>query len=125
MSKTVLVIDDDSSISSIFSFILEQAGFKTVSVPNTEDCLSLIKSDKKFEIIFLDIKPTDGSGLKMFKKILQIRPEALVIVMSGYTIGDPLKEAFELGAYGVLYKPFDVEEAMATVDKIFKLPALS
>ena len=42
--------------------------------------------------------------------------------MTGFTVDDFLKEAFELGAYGVIYKPFDVEEVLSIISKITHLP---
>ena len=43
----------------------------------------------------------------------------LIIMMTGYSVDELLKEAFELGAYGVIYKPFDMEEVLSVIDKVF------
>lgn len=123
MDKTILVVDDDQSILSIFEFILQQAGYTTISVSSGEECIKIVESDQKIDLVFLDVKMPGLSGIDTFRKIQVIRPFLLVVMMTGYSVDELLKEAFSLGAYGVIYKPFDIEEVISVIDKIFKLPA--
>ncbi len=123
MDKTILVVDDDQSIVSIFEFILQQAGYNTITASSGYECIDIIKSDRKIDLVFLDVKMPGLSGIDTFKEIQKLRPFLLVVMMTGYSVDELLKEAFELGAYGVIYKPFDIEEVISVIDKIFKLPA--
>ena len=116
-------MDDDPSILSIFEFILQQAGYDTTAVDSGKACLDVIKSGKKMHLVFLDIKMPDMSGIETFKQIQGLVPNQLVVMMTGYTVDNLLKEAYDLGAYGVIYKPFDVEEVLSVIENIFKLPA--
>ncbi len=125
MNKTILVVDDDQSINSIFEFILQQAGYHTITTTSGAECIDIIKSGQAVDLVFLDLKMPGLSGIDTFKEIQKIRPMMLVIMMTGYSIDELLREAFELGAYGVIYKPFDVEEVLSVIDKIFRLPALN
>ncbi len=122
MSKTILVVDDDQSIISIFEFILQQSGYEALTASSGDECLALIKSDQKIDLVFLDVKMPGLSGIETFRALQTLRPLLLVVMMTGYSVDELLKEAFELGAYGVIYKPFDIEEVLSVVDKIFKLP---
>ncbi|MGE4170418.1 MAG: response regulator [Candidatus Margulisiibacteriota bacterium] len=122
MSKTILVVDDDQSITSIFEFILGQAGYKTLSASSGQTCLDLLASHPTIDLVFLDVKMPGMSGIETFKEIQKINPTLLVVMMTGYSIDELLKEAFELGAYGVIYKPFDVEEVLSIVGRLFKAP---
>lgn len=123
MGKTILVVDDDQSIVSIFEFILQQAGYDTLTASSGMDCLAHIESDTVIDLVFLDVKMPGLSGIETFKRIQKTRPMLLVVMMTGYSVDELLKEAFELGAYGVIYKPFDIEEVLSVIEKIFKLPA--
>jgi DNA-binding NtrC family response regulator len=123
MSKTIMVIDDDSSITSIFEFILHQGGYETIIASSGEAGIELIRSDKKIDLVFLDVKMPGLSGIDTLKEIQKLRPFLLVVMMTGYSVDELLKEAFELGAYGVIYKPFDIDEVLSVIDKIFKLPS--
>lgn len=125
MSKTILVVDDDPSILSIFEFILQQAGYHTITTTSGEACMEIIKSPNRIDLVFLDLKMPGMSGIDTFKEIHRLNPMLLVIMMTGYAVDTLLKEAFEWGAYGVIYKPFDVEEVLALIDKIFRLPTVA
>ncbi len=122
-SKTILVVDDEKSILSIFEFILQQAGYEALIANSGEECLDILASGKKIHLIFLDIKMSKMTGIETFKKIQALCPNQLVMMMTGFGVDSLLKDAYELGAYGVIYKPFDVEEVLSTIDTIFKLPA--
>ena len=121
--KTILVTDDDSSILSIFEFVLNQAGYKVIKASSGKECLSVLKSGQKIDLVFLDIKMPHMNGVETFKRIQDISPTVLVIMMTGYAMDQLLKEAYELGAYGIVYKPFDVEEFLSILDAVFNLPS--
>ncbi len=122
MKKTILVVDDDQAISAIFDFILQQAGYKTLCASSGKACLEIIHSDQPIDLVFLDLKMPDLSGIEVFKEIVEFRPELLVIMMTGYMVNDTLKQAFDMGAYGVIYKPFDVEEVLGIIEKVLVGP---
>ena len=77
--------------------------------------------EEEIDLIFLDLKMPDISGLKTFRSIHKTWPAIPTIMMTGYAIDKLLEEAFELGAYGIIYKPFDVEEVLSIVNKIFEI----
>ena len=121
-SRTILVVDDDLSITSIFEFILQQAGYNTITTSSGYECVEVMKSSQPVDIILLDLKMPGLSGIETYREIQKNRPSVLVVLMTGFTVDDFLKEAFELGAYGVIYKPFDVEEVLSIISKITHLP---
>ncbi|NDC82504.1 response regulator [bacterium] len=125
MTKTILVVDDDQSINSIFEFVLQQAGYFTITTTSGQECIDLVKSNQSIDLVFLDLKMPGLSGIETFKEIQKLRPLLLVVMMTGYSVDDLLREAFDLGAYGVIYKPFDVEEVLSVIEKIFRIPALN
>ena len=121
MSKNILVVDDDESISSIFEFILQQAGFTVITAKTGNDCLSVLSQNEKIDLIFLDVKMPGISGLDTLCEILKADANMLVIMMTGFSINEVLKTAYEKGAYGIIYKPFDIEEVLNIINKIFDI----
>ena len=123
MTKKILVVDDDPSIVSIFEFILTDASYEPITANSGEDALEIVRSQSDIDLVFLDVKMPGMSGIDTFREIQRINPMLLVVMMTGYSVDEMLKDAFELGVYGVIYKPFDVEEVISVVDKILKLPS--
>ena len=119
MNKTILIADDDQSIISIFDFILRQAQYETITATNGKECLEIIDK-KKIDLVFLDIKMPVLSGLETLKVIKEKHPKQMTILMTGYTINTIIKEGLDLGAYGVIYKPFDIEEILSIVRETFQ-----
>ena len=122
MTKKILVVDDDQSILSIFEYILQEAGYATETASDGYEGIEKVKSMDDLDLIFMDVKMPGLSGIDAFKEIQKIKPRLLVVMMTGYSVDELLKEAFELGAYGVIYKPFDMEEVLSIIQKIFNLP---
>ena len=122
MSKKILVVDDDQSILSIFEYILQEAGYVTETAADGYEAIQKVKTLTDIDLMFMDVKMPGLSGIDAFKEIQKINPRLLVVMMTGYSVDELLKEAFELGAYGVIYKPFDMEEVLSIIEKIFNLP---
>ncbi len=125
MSKTILIVDDDQAVNAIFDYVLKQAGYNTICAHSGQEALVIVSGTQKIDLVFLDLKLPDMSGLELFEKVQELRPALLVILITGYLINETLKKAFELGAYGVIYKPFDVDEVLGIVEKIFKPSSLN
>jgi len=123
-SKQILIVDDDQSIRSIFTFMLNQSGYSAITASTGEACLAILNSSHDVDLIFLDVNMPGMSGIETFKAIQAFDPSLIVVMMTGYSVDTLLNDAFALGAYGVIYKPFDVDEVMSIIDKISALPTL-
>ncbi len=118
MSKktNVLVVDDQIGMLETFTDILEDRGF---SVATAEDGFQAIRKvkEQQFDIIFMDIKMPGINGVQTFREIKKINPKASVIMMTAYSVEDLVKEAIEEGAYTVIYKPFDMDKVIQTIEE--------
>lgn len=122
--KRILIVDDDPSIVSIFEFILQQVGYDAVSAKSADECIEKVRQSSKFDLIFLDVKLNKIRGLDVYEKIKQFHPKTSVIMMTDYMVDDLLEHAFDKGIFGIIYKPFDVEEVLDILDKIFNTQIL-
>jgi CheY-like chemotaxis protein len=73
-----------------------------------------------FDIIFMDIKMPGINGVQTFREIKKLNDKIRVIMMTAYAVEDLIKEAIEEGAYTVVYKPFDMEKVIATIERVLK-----
>ena len=68
-----------------------------------------------FDLIFMDIKMPLMDGVETYLRIKEIKPETSVVMMTAYAVEDLVQDALREGAYGILYKPLDMERAVSII----------
>jgi len=113
----ILVVDDNISFCRTMSSILSRKGYDITIATSGHEALRQI-STTPFDIVFMDIKMPSMNGIEAFKRIKEINPDTIVIMMTGYAVEDLVEEALGEGAYSVLHKPFDFEHVLALIDDV-------
>lgn len=110
----ILVVDDDRSLSEILVNILDYAGYST-DVAN-DGKTALLKMDKKaFDLLLLDLKLPDMSGMKILEKAMGKEPPIQVVMISGQGTIQTAVEATRIGAHDFLEKPLDSDRVLITM----------
>ncbi len=115
----VLVVDDQIGMLETFTDILED---KDCDVVTADDGFTAIKrvKEQSFDIVFMDIKMPGLNGVQTFRELKKINSEITVIMMTAYSVEDLIEEAVEEGAYAVIYKPFDMDRVIQTIEKVLE-----
>lgn len=111
----VLIVDDDVSFASGLSDILNEMGYDAITVNSGEEALEKVK-EVFFDVILMDIKMPVMNGVETYKRIKKISPQTAVIMMTAYSVEDLIKDALKEGAYGVVYKPLDIEKVVKMIE---------
>jgi len=111
----VLIVDDDISFASGLSDILNEMGYDAITVNSGEEALEKVK-EVSFDVILMDIKMPVMNGVETYKRIKKISPQTVVIMMTAYSVEDLIKDALKEGAYGVVYKPLDIEKVIKMIE---------
>ena len=114
---SILIVDDNVSLTKTMSLILKRKGYTVVIARDGRDAIEKSK-DRFFDITFMDIRMPVMNGVDVYKKIREVRPETVVVMMTAYAVEDMIQEALQAGAYGVIYKPLDMEETLKLIDEI-------
>ncbi len=77
-------------------------------------------ADNPANLVLLDIKMPDIDGITALGEIKKRHPETEVIMLTAYASPETINKAFLLGAFNLLFKPFDNNKLVNTVDKAFK-----
>jgi two-component system response regulator HydG len=123
MKSNILVVDDLKSIRLTLSGILGDEGYNVVLA---EDGYQAIEAAKQapFDFVFMDIKMPGINGVQTLREIKKINPQAVVIMMTAYSVEDLVSQALGEGAYAVVYKPFDIDKIMDIIKSALRYPQL-
>ncbi|TKB07052.1 sigma-54 dependent transcriptional regulator [Desulforhopalus sp. IMCC35007] len=114
--SSILIIDDDQQLCLSFSKILSQDGYKTEMAFSGQEGISKVKSQKP-DLVILDIRLPDMTGIEVFEAIHDHFPKLPVIIVTAYGTTETAIGAIQKGAYDYIYKPFDVPEMLLLVAK--------
>ena len=117
MTRRILIIDDDADHAESIADILELRGYEVDLAFSGEQGVSRFRQSD-FDMILLDVKLPGMNGLETLFEFQKIRPEARIIMMTGYSVEQLLAQAVENGALGVLRKPFQVEELLDALERV-------
>ncbi|MHB8203915.1 MAG: sigma-54-dependent transcriptional regulator [Desulfomonilaceae bacterium] len=114
--KRVLVIDDETAIRESLEMFLKEKGLAVSSAGTGEEGLAEYVKCRP-SVIILDIRLPDTSGLDVLRRIMEIDPEAKVIMITAFHDMETTIEAMRLGAYDYIHKPLDVDELDHAITK--------
>ena len=118
-SATVWVVDDDRSIRWVLEKSLDKAGFESESFESGDNLLERLKSDQP-DVIISDIRMPGIDGLEVLSEVQDAFPQIPVIIMTAHSDLSSAVKSYKRGAFEYLPKPFDVNDAVAVVDRAVK-----
>jgi two-component system cell cycle sensor histidine kinase/response regulator CckA len=120
-SGTILIVDDDEMVRFLCDSILRRLGFQTLQAVDGDEAIRIFQ-DKATEIsiVILDLTMPLMDGVTAFKRILQINPNAKVILSSGYSEQDAIKGISGQHPAGFLQKPYELETLQTEIERVLR-----
>ena len=115
----VLLIDDEEAILAGISYVLEKNGYRVVTANGGEQGLEVFKKEN-LQLVITDLVMDGIGGLEVLKQVKEIKPETMVVIMTGHGEMDSSIEALRLGASDYLLKPCKEEELLFRVTRCFE-----
>jgi len=107
--KSLLVLDDDAPLRTRLGRALEQRGFEPILVATVAEAVAAVRI-KAPAYAVLDLRLEDGSGLTVVEAIHAARPDARVVMLTGYGNIATAVAAVKAGALDYLPKPADADD---------------
>ena len=107
--KTLLVLDDDAPLRTRLGRALEQRGFEPILVGSVAEALAAVRTHPPAFAV-LDMRLEDGTGLKVVEAVRDARPDAKIIMLTGYGNIATAVQAVKAGAVDYLSKPADADD---------------
>lgn len=117
--NNILIVEDNINLYKTISFILGRKGYIVTNAKDGAEAIERVK-ERPFDIIFMDIKMPLMDGIETFKEIKKIKPETIVVMMTAYAVEDLISKALKEGAYGIIYKPLNMEELLRLTEEILE-----
>ena len=115
--KRILVIDDDPKISKALTEFFNPDHFEINSILKGSEAIKTLPNLSP-DLILLDLKLPDMSGLELLKRIKEKDSDQPVIVITGYSSAQSAMECVKEGAYEYISKPFRMDELNNLINKV-------
>ena len=110
----ILIVDDEASIRTTLRGVLEDEGYRVSATGSGADALRLVAEEPP-DLTFLDVWMERMDGLETLAEIKRLRPDAVVVMISGHGTIETAVKATRLGAYDFIEKPLSLEKTLITV----------
>lgn len=115
----ILVVDDDESMRDTLKELLERDHYTVDIADNTLSAISKYKY-KNYNLVISDIMMPEIDGIELLRRLKKINQEAIVILITGYASIDSAVQAIRIGAEDYFTKPFNNDEILKVIDRIYK-----
>ena len=119
MAKTILAVDDSTSIRQMVAFTLKGAGYEVIEAVDGQDALEKA-NDHRVNLVLTDINMPRMDGLKLLELLRELNHyKTITIFMLTTESGDEMKaKGRAAGATGWLVKPFDPKRLLEVIAKV-------
>ena len=110
LAGTVLLADDEAQVRSLMELLLKRMGLRVLSAGDGQDAVELFrKHEDEITFVLLDLSMPNMDGREALREIRKIRPDAKVVLTSGYESDDITGRFQERGFNAFIQKPCDLE----------------
>jgi two-component system cell cycle sensor histidine kinase/response regulator CckA len=114
--QTILLVDDDDHVRDLAARILKRAGYDILTAGNGKEALQLYtKEHDTIALVILDLIMPEMGGKECLGELLKVDPEAKVIISTGASADDELKEAVKPYAKSLVNKPYEISQLLHAV----------
>jgi two-component system response regulator HydG len=113
----LLIVDDERSIRDACREIAQSLGFNTFTADSAEHAYRILES-QGIDAVLLDLRLPGAGGLEALNQMKSRKPDAVVVVVTGYGTVQSAVQAMKNGAYDYVTKPFSLDELKILLDRL-------
>ena len=119
-NRYILVIEDEETLRHIMQSVLDSEGYRVILAETAQEGIDLFYSDQHLiELVILDFNLPDADGIAVMREMQRINTHVKVLLTSGFDIDGPVQEALDMGALAFIQKPFNRQQILESVRKIY------
>ena len=113
----LMIVDDERAIREACREVAQSLGYNSHVADSAEQAYRQLDS-QSIDVVLLDLKLPGAGGLEALRQIKERRPDAVVIVVTGYGTVHSAVQAMKNGAYDYMTKPFSMEELRLLLQRV-------
>ncbi len=120
---TILIVDDEEQLREIACGMVEMLGYTAVAVNTGAEAINYL-TNNVVDLVFLDMILGEGmNGLETYTEMLKLNPSQKAVIVSGYSTSDDISKTLDLGASGIIKKPYSLEDIGKAIKKCLQQKA--
>ena len=113
----LLIVDDERAIRDACREVAQSLGFNAFTADSAEHAYRLLES-QGIDAVLLDLRLPGAGGLEALNEIKSRRPDAIIVVVTGYGTVQSAVQAMKNGAYDYVTKPFSLDELRLLLERV-------
>lgn len=114
--QKILVVDDEILVRNFLAETLRRKKFDVTTAENGQKAIAMFK-DQQFDLVITDMKMSGINGIDLLRKVKELSPNTVVIIITAFGSIENAVEAMRLGAFNYLIKPFSPDTIEAVIEK--------
>lgn len=114
--EKILIVDDEALVRNFLAETLRRKNLEVSTAENGMKAVQLLK-ENVYDLVITDMRMPDLTGIDIIKKVRELSPSTLIIVITAFGSIENAVEAMRLGAFNYLIKPFSPDTIEAVIDK--------
>lgn len=111
-ADSILLVDDTLVLRERLSMAMQQRGFRVETAGNFDEAIEVFRQ-RPTDLAVLDLRMPGKSGLELLRKLLQMKPDTRIIILSGFGSIPASIDAVRAGAVNFLSKPADADDVLS------------
>ena len=112
----LLIVDDELSVRDSLGKWFSEEGYQIGTAESAGEALTRL-AEQKWDLALLDIKMRGTDGIELQRRMHEVDPQLITIIMTGYASVETAVAAMKNGAYDYLTKPLDPDEVAHKIKK--------
>src|SRR6266496_2389631 len=113
----LMIIDDERAIREVCKEVAQSMGFNSFVADSAEHGYRMLET-QNIDVVLLDLRLPGAGGLEALHQIKARRPDAVIVVVTGYGTVQSAVQAMKDGAYDYVTKPFSMEELRLLLERV-------
>lgn len=119
----VLLVDDEEFVRAVAGKMLTRAGYRVEYASNGMEAVRKMRANPgEIDCVILDLTMPVMDGLEAFERLISLKPDARIIISSGFTQGSIIEKFKGKPLAGILHKPYSLHEITLAVSQAVKRP---